>query len=142
MKKFFSAALILCMILILCACGGTEDDASETTAATTVAIVPTETTEAAAPTETEGEELVEYTVIVVDEEGNPIAGAMVQLCLDTCFPGVTGADGVAKISRPAADYHVSFAGSLPAGYTYSTEEEEFFFEEGSTELTIVLKAEG
>ena len=139
MKKLISAALILCMTLSLCACGSAEAETPTTTEAPTIAVENVETT---APVETEQSDLVEYTVIVVDEDGNPIAGAMVQLCLDTCFPGVTGADGVAKISRPAADYHVSFAGGVPAGYTYSTEEEEFFFEEGSTELTIVLKAEG
>ena len=64
---------------------------------------------------------------------------MVQICLDTCFPGMTNESGVAQFSVQEADYKVSFL-AMPAGFTYSTEEQEFYFEDGSTELTITLKA--
>jgi len=83
---------------------------------------------------------VNYTVTVVDEAGNPIAGALVQLCNESCFPSATGDDGVAKFALDEANYKVSFL-TLPAGYTYSGEEQEFYFEAGSVELTITLKPE-
>ena len=140
MKNIFALLLALCMVLSLCACGARNNsdatDASETVPAVTVAQTEApEETEAPADDSTAG-----YKVTVVDEEGNPIAGAMVQICMDTCYPGVTDASGVATFAVEEADYKVSFL-SLPSGYTYSTEEQEFYFEDGSTEITLTLKAE-
>lgn len=140
MKNIFVLLLALCMVLSLCACGASDNsdatDASETVPAVTAAQTEaSEETEAPAADGTAG-----YKVTVVDEEGNPIAGAMVQICMDTCYPGVTDASGVATFDVEEADYKVSFL-SLPSGYTYSTEEQEFYFEDGSTEITLTLKAE-
>lgn len=136
MKRFMAVALLLCMVLGLCACGG-----SDTPAETTEPEAPVETTapveETEAPVE---EEFNGYKVTVVDEAGTPIPGAVVQLCLDTCFPGITDENGVALFNMEEAEYKVSFA-ALPTGYTYTTEEQEFYFENGSKELTITLKAE-
>jgi hypothetical protein len=83
-----------------------------------------------------------YTVKIVDEGGNPVVGAMVQMCQgETCMPGpLSDATGTVTFQIPEADYKVSFLGSVPAGYDYTTEETEFHFEDGSYELTIVLKA--
>lgn len=80
-----------------------------------------------------------YTVRVVDENGVPVAGAMVQLCKDACVPGMTDAEGTAYFDLPADDYKVAFA-VLPAGYAYVDGVQEFCFEKGSRELTITLKA--
>lgn len=138
MKKFISIALLLCMALSLCACGSDEN----TTPATTEApVVVTEApTEAPAATEAPvAEGMTTYTVTVVDAEGNPMAGAMVQICLDACIPAVTDASGVATWNVAEADYKVSFL-TVPAGYT--AEAENFYFENGSTDLTITLTAEG
>ncbi|MGN0998983.1 MAG: hypothetical protein ACI4PO_05475 [Faecousia sp.] len=140
MKKqtiFGILALIAC--LCLCACGG------ETPTGTTAATDPNPTV--TAPTQTEGttapteDGKILYRVAVVDQDGNPVSGAMVQLCLDTCLPGATNASGVAEFKVTEADYKVSLM-MMPAGYTYATEEQEFHFAAGTTELTITLKAEG
>lgn len=140
MKNLLIAVLVLTMAMSLCACGGNTpaDDAAEPTVAQTAPQTePVKETE-----ETPVDDgKVTYTVSVVDENGNPISGAMVQLCLDTCLPGMTDASGAAVFNVDEADYKVSFL-TLPAGYTYSTEEQEFYFEEGSTEITLTLKAEG
>lgn len=133
-KRLLAAVLAMCLTVGLCACasGGennTTTEASTTTQANTVATT-LETTEA----DESG-----YKVTVVDEGGNPIAGAMVQLCLDTCYPAATDESGVAKFAVEEADYKVSFL-VLPEGYTYTTEAQEFYFEDDSTELTITLKA--
>ncbi len=124
-------ALLLAMCTVLCACGGTETP--ETTAA------PVETT-AAPAAETVDDGKVTYTITVVDESGAPIQGAMVQICLDACYPGITDANGQAKFSVVEEDYKVSFL-SLPAGFTYSGDEQEFYFD-GAFEMTITLKAAG
>lgn len=82
-----------------------------------------------------------YTVTVTDAEGNPISGVMVQLCLDACYPGVTDADGRAEFPLPEADYKVSLL-TVPEGYTYSADTQEFHFEPGSKSLCIVLSGNG
>ena len=79
-----------------------------------------------------------YTVTVVDAEGAPISGVMVQLCLDACYPGVTDADGRIEFPVEEADYKVSLL-AMPDGYTYSDETQEFHFPDGSKSLTIVLQ---
>lgn len=138
MKRIISAALLLCMILGLCACSSSETKTPATEAPVTVTEAPA--TEAPAE-ETEApvaEGMATYTVTVVDSEGNPMAGAMVQICLDACIPAVTDANGVAQWTVAEADYKVSFL-TVPAGYT--AEAEAFYFEAGSTELTITLTAE-
>lgn len=137
MKKILSIALMLCLVLSLCACGSAEDTTPATTEAPVVVTeAPTE-----APVETEApvaEGMVTYTVTVVDAEGNPFSGVMVQVCLDACIPAVTNESGVAQWTLEEADYKVSFL-SVPEGYT--AEAENFYFEAGSTEMTLTLTAE-
>lgn len=133
LKSLLAAVLVLAMSLSLCACGGEAETPADTTAAPVV-------TEAPAETEAPAQEVKGgYTITVVDENGNPIAGAMVQMCKDTCYPGVTDEDGTVTFDLAEDDYKVSFL-ALPAGYTYVDETQEFHFEEGSMTLTITLKA--
>ena len=142
MKKLLVSLLAICTVTVFCACGGSNDNSAQTPdtqvqVEDTQIIVP-ETQEVATEVVEDGK--VNYTVAVVDEAGNPIVGALVQLCNESCFPSATGEDGVAKFSLPDADYKVSFL-TLPAGYTYSGEEQEFYFEDGAVDITITLKAE-
>lgn len=129
--KRMKGLIALVLVLMLCACG--SEKTPETTAA------PVETTAAPATVPVDDGK-VEYIIHVVDESGAPISGAMVQICLDACYPGMTDANGQAKFSVMEADYKVSFL-SLPAGYTYSGDDQEFYFD-GEFELTITLKAAG
>ena len=133
-KRILAFVLALMLVLGLCACGGAPVE------------TPEESTPAA-PEQTEEatEELSatpEYTAKIMDEAGNPVVGAMVQICQgETCMPGpLSGSDGTVTFQVEEADYKVSFLGGVPAGYEYSTEETEFYFEDGSYEVTIVLKA--
>ena len=137
LKCLTAIVLMLAMALSMAACGGSKAPAETEAPATEAPVVATE----APVVETEAPAVEEdaYIVTVVDEEGNPIAGAMVQLCKDTCFPGITGEDGTAKFVLAEEEYKVSFL-ALPAGYTYVDETQEFYFENGSMELTITLKA--
>ena len=125
--------LALSLVFALCACGGTEKPAPSTQATTEATEEkPAETTE---PTIPEGKAV--YTVKVVDEGGNPVAGAMVQLCLEACIPGITNEEGVATYTVDVAAYKVSFV-AMPEGY--SSDVAEFYFDGDSTEMTITLKA--
>lgn len=138
-KRILAAVLAAMMVLGLCACG---NGGSNTEAGNTENNQATETeSEVVSESETESEDdgNVTYTVIITDEAGNPIEGALVQLCSTSCFPGSTNAEGVATFSRPEDTYKVSFL-SLPEGYAYVDESVvEFYFAEGSTEITIALK---
>ena len=144
LKRLLAAVMILCLTASFCACSG--DGEADTTATTTVS--PTEskaptvqsTQESTAPTDAPTKPAFDgYTVKVVDEGGNPVANAFVQLCLDNCFPNTTDDSGVATFDVEEADYKVSFV-SLPEGYDYASDAREFYFEDGTKEIVITLKA--
>lgn len=141
-KSILMIVLALCLTVCLCACGNdtpADNDTSKTsqnagngtTTTTTQAVTTTTTT-------TVADGKVTYTVTVTDEAGNPVSGAFVQLCLEACVPCMTNAEGVATYpNMEEADYKVSFI-NVPEGY--SVDNNEFHFEDGSYEMTIVLKA--
>ena len=131
-KRLIVLLLTLSLALCLCACGG-NSNTTDTTAAPAGTTLPVETTQAivaATPS---------HTAKVVDEGGNPIAGVMVQACLETCIPTITDENGVASWFNMAdGNYEVKIV-TMPEGYTYSSEEDVFHFD-SSNELTIMLKA--
>lgn len=140
-KRLIALLLALCLMLGLCACGSNEEapaqDAPEATDAP--AVVP-EVTDAPEVEETEASGVV-YCVTVVDEGGNPISGAMVQVCQgEICLmPTATNEAGVAEfVVAEEAEYEAKFL-ALPAGYDYISDEQVFHFD-GGFELTITLKA--
>lgn len=129
-KNILALLLVLCMAMSLVACGGGQEQPEETTTA------PVEST--AEPVENVDDGKAEYKVTVLDESGNPVANAMVQICKDACLPGMTNAEGVATFNVAEDEgYKVSFM-TMPEGYT--ADAEEFYFEAGATEMTITLKA--
>lgn len=141
MKKLLALLLAMMLVLALCACGADADadkQPEDTTEATQESTTEA-TTEATQESVDDGK--LAYKVIVVDEAGNPMAGAMVQICEGTaCNPGVTNAEGVAEIRAVEGNYEAKML-QMPAGYTYATETEVFPFAEGALEVTIVLKSE-
>lgn len=140
MKRLFALVMVLCVMLSLCACGGSgSNDATDESSEPTVTEGSNGSEENTDNAENADDGLVDYTVTVTDENGSPIVGALVQLCMDTCYPSATGEDGVANFHVEEADYKVSFL-TLPEGYTYSGDEDTFYFEDGSTDMVIVLKA--
>lgn len=138
MKKFFAAMLLVSMIFSLCACGGSVIIEPQDTQPQVTEPQPTQpvTTEPA-PTEPEG---VTYTIKVVDEGGNPVAGAMVQLCAEVCMPRITGADGAAvyENQEERSDYKASVT-VYPAGYEALGEQVDFYFDD-AFEVIITVKA--
>lgn len=144
MKKLIALLLALTMVIGLVACGNTPETPDENN--DPVVENPEPSGDPVADPEPSEDEPVNtnpvYTVKIVDEGGNPIAGVMVQICQgETCLPGpVSDENGTVTFQVAEADYKVSFLGGVPAGYEYTTEETEFYFEDGSYEVTIVLKA--
>ncbi len=143
MKKIVAAFLMMFMIVGLCACGtDTNDTTSDTDKGSAESVSVDETTEAESNALTSETTNVSYVVTVVDSDNNPIPNAILQMCKlgddGSCTPGnPSDAEGKVVFSLPEDDYKVSFI-VVPTGYTYVGEEKEFYFEEGSTELTITL----
>jgi len=129
-KILLAALLAVAMMVSLCACvGGEPADKDGGTTTTT----PTTTTTTKAD---DGK--VTYKATVLDNTGAPVVGAMVQICKETCLPGVTNESGVATFQVAEDAYKASIL-SMPEGYDYTTEEQEFYFD-GEFDVTIVLKA--
>lgn len=129
-------ALLLCASFVACNEGGeTTTEAPETTAAPTETGASVDETTAA---ETEAA-FAGYKVTVTDKDGNPIEGVQIQMCDSKgCrMPKGTGADGVVTFDFETSDFHVLIAADVE-GYAVDTTE-EYFFENGGKELTIVLE---
>ena len=135
MKKLIMAVLLLCMVAGLMACGGTGngDTGKDSQQEGTESQVESNTSETE---ESEEDGKVVYKVTVVDENGNPVAGTMVQVCTDeTCFaPVTTDANGVAEFRLAEAD---GYKTKLITG----SDDDYVYFEAGSTEATITVTAE-
>ena len=125
--------LVMCTATGLCACGGSGNE-DNTTEPTSKEVESTSNKETESSSEDNGK--VKYTVTVVDEDGNPVVGAMVQLCKDSCVPAMTKDNGVAEFNLKEDNYDVKFA-LQPEGYEAPAE--KYNFEAGKTELTITLK---
>lgn len=132
-SKLLVFLLAVCMVFTLCACTQDGADNDDTTPSET----ETKPTESQQPSETEADGKVTYTVTVQDESGKAVAGAVVQLCKDTCIPSVTDENGSAQFKVTEDDYKVSVT-QAPKGF--AADATEYHFEEGSYELTIILKA--
>lgn len=84
------------------------------------------------------ENLVTYKVTVVDQNGNPVSGVVVQICdEENCkLPMTTDENGFASAEYAESNYHVTL-NTLPEGY--ESEQLEFNFD-GATEITITIQA--
>ena len=142
MKRIFATILMLCMAFTLVACGNASNGDTEKNSQNT----ESQNSQASNSENSEADTTVEdgkvvYKVTVVDEGGNPVAGAMVQVCdSENCYaPKATDASGVAEFSlEEADDYHTKLV-TNPAGYE-AIETDYVYFENGATEVTLTVKA--
>ncbi len=153
MKKILviMMALVLCFSMVACSSSASEEKAEdETTKAPVVntgdGVIGSKddlTDDEPEETEPVDDGMVDYTVTVTDEEGNPVVGASLQICDENnCLPSMTPSDenGVIVFHVEEAEYKVSFL-ALPEGYAYVDEAvTDFYFESGAKEITVVIKA--
>ena len=127
--------MLIAVLMLICACDFANGDETSAQSVSENTIVTTsETTEETAEETTEANTKVTYKITVTDADGNPLAGATVQLCVgDMCLlPSPTDANGVAIFELDEAEYSVK---ATLKGYV---SEEYYEFPDGSTELTVAL----
>ena len=135
MKKVIMAMLVLSIMAGLVACGGTGNGDTENNSENKTTESQVESQESETE-ESEADGKVVYKVTVVDADGNPVAGTMVQVCTDeTCFaPVSTDDNGVAEFKLAEADGYKTKLIS-------ASDDEYVYFEAGSKEATITMNAE-
>ena len=135
-KIFLCMMLVACFVLAFAACGGekTEGNTDDTGAKdeTTVPVETEDTDETEEVVEDEG-----FKVTVTDEDGNAVAGVVLQVCKDTCVPSVTDADGIALFNVEITSEHKISVLTLPEGYEYNGDAETYL-EDGMTEYNVTV----
>ena len=139
MKRLSMILLALCLCTVLVACNEGGEVTTEPDNGTEAPVVSDEPTAEATEAETTAPAATGYKVTVTDKDGNPIAGVQIQMCDSKgCrMPQGTGADGTVTFDYDTSDFHVLIAAPVD-GYVVDTAE-EYFFENGGKELTIVLE---
>ena len=136
LKSFLAVILVSCMLFCLVACNdngspSNSDDTASDSKNTD------QTTESANDTEEEPADPV-FTVTVVDEDGAPVPGVTVQICLDACVIAPTNDEGVATFNNiEVTSSHKLSVPVCPEGYEYKGES-EVYLEDGMTEYTVVV----
>ena len=142
LKRLIAVMMVLTIALCFAACGEAPATNGPTNAPATTAPTTAPTT---VPPTTNGPELDEpdYVVYVVDQDGNPVAGVMVQLCDEgACYAPVTTDDnGVAEFFMEKDIVGAMTKVMMAAGYEFSTEYTMFAEGENTVTLT-VTKTEG
>jgi len=135
MKKILVfLCLALCMLLLVCSCGGNDTDTDTNT--DTSSEVDTSSDTNNGPDLNDGK----YRVFVCDKDGNPIAGAVVQFCIDVCSFDETDEFGYVVI--PSGEYHIQRVDDQHGVYESVIYEggKEPHFENGSKLITITLES--
>lgn len=137
MKRISALLLILLMLsALLCGCPSSDPidtTPTGTTGTTEPSVVPTTT---APPTVSNK---ITFTVTIVDQNGTPVPNVTLQFCDDAnCkLPVNTDTNGTVTATYDPSNYHVSLT-QLPDGYT--SDADTYYFEDGSTEMIIVITA--
>lgn len=143
LTKIISLLIVLCLAVCLCACGGDVESSSaaESSSASDSSLDASSEASSDASSEASSEvsEAAAFTVTVVDTEGNPVSGVMVQICKESCFPAKSDENGLAKFSVEITDGYKLSVTACPAGYVYNGEA-EVYLEDGATEYTVTLDA--
>ena len=117
------------MLFCLCACGGDSNGPTGNE--------PIDNQNNNTQTSSKEDATPKFEVTVIDGDGNPVKGVMVQLCKDTCVPAMTDENGVAIFSEEITDGYKLSVMSCPEGYEY-TGDAEIYLEDGDTEYIIEI----
>ena len=78
-----------------------------------------------------------YKLTFADEEGNPVAGVIANVCDDTsCQPMTSDENGVVEFQAAPFAYHIQVI-SVPEGYEFDTSA-EYYTEEAGGEMSFTL----
>lgn len=135
MKKLFALLLVICMVLSMSACGGNNDKKDDEQNDNKVNV---ETDNDKEDDKEEEKEQPSFKVTVVDQNGDPVKGVMIQVCKEFCMPGMTNEEGVYEFAMEIEDGHKLQLSKAPEGYTYEGEA-DIYLEPGQTEYTMELK---
>lgn len=130
MMKLLAMVMALTMVLCLVACGNNEPPTTDPSTEATTKPTTGESEPSSEPTDNG---LKTYTITVKDSQGNPHAGLMVQICLESCVPGMTNADGVATFELPEE-------AGYSAGVSSDYDATKVYFEAGQYDVTITWDA--
>lgn len=128
-KKLLAVLLSLLIVFSLCACGADTSSSKDDVSSSEIVSGSEDTSSE--------EKTSKFEVKVVDANGNPVEGVMLQICKDSCIPAKTDANGVATFNIEVTSEHKLSVLSCPAGYEY-TGEAEVYMEDGATEYTVEL----
>ncbi len=138
MKRILFVLLALILVFGLCACATTTDESKAPSDADVSKTESKEESKEASKEESTPASLPEFIVTVVDEEGSPVSGVMVQVCNEgTCIPAVSNAEGKAVLNVEIGNGYTLKVPSVPAGYEYKGEA-EVALDTGITEYTVEL----
>lgn len=145
-KTLVAFLLLACMAFCLFACDNGDSSSASSAAESSSKAVSETSSEAASEASSEAESKEEsktasFTVKVVDTDGNAVAGAMVQVCKDSCIPAKADENGVATFPIEITDGYKLSVLSCPAGYEYKGEA-EIYLDSGITEYTLELTKAG
>ena len=131
LKNLLCIMLIACFVFSFAACTTNEVVNDDTNDKVTSGKVTEEIkdTEEVAP--------AGFKVTVTDDSGAAVAGAVLQVCKDTCVPSVTDAEGVANFNVEITAEHKLSVLTLPEGYEY-TGEAGIYLEDGMMEYTVTV----
>lgn len=137
LKRILILLIALCTIACLCACGGTSEPADDGNKESEQNDLPDTSDDSESESDTV-ENLPVFSVKVVDAEGTPVKGVMIQICKEVCVPAMSGDDGIAVFNNmEITDGHKLSVLSMPEGYEY-TGEAEVYLESGITEYTVTI----
>lgn len=156
MKRFLTlclvAALALSASLCIVSCDASDDGKESTSESTSTSTTESSsdttgetdsTTESESTTETVTPSKVAYTVTVKNEDGAPVAGVEVQICVgDVCKkPQVTDENGnvTFKIDPSDDEMKLQINGG-PDGYEYLGADGKIVMDADVTEVTVTLKS--
>lgn len=128
MKKIIAILLAFGLIFCLCACGASEEK-PETNGSTQSSV------------DNSSKENSKFTVTIVDQNGDPVVGALVKICQDeTCLmPMPTDENGVVKFNFESTDGHKLALEGCPEGYeTEYVGDNYLYLEDGETKYTFEI----
>lgn len=131
MMKLLALVMALVMILCLAACTEDKPDNTEPSSSESTTVPTTKPTEPSTEPTDNGKKT--YTITLKDAQGNPLSGVMVQICLESCIPGMTDANGVAT-------FELVEESGYSAGVSADYDNTKVYYEDGQYDVTIVWDA--